>query len=878
CNFTGISCDERRNIVAVDISGWGLQGKFIEDICSYLPELISLQAAENTFNGGFPFGILNCSRLESLNMSATQLTGALPDFSPLQSLKVLDLSYNLFTGDFPLSITNLSNLEIINVNENQGFNFWQLPENITGMAKLKIMIITSCMVFGEIPPSVGNMTSLVDLELSGNYLTGKIPPEIGRLRNLQQLELYYNQLQGEIPPEIGNMAELINLDMSVNNFTGQIPASICRLPKLRVLQIYNSSLTGSLPVELSYSTTLNTLSLYGNFLTGEIPQDLGKSSALVAIDISENNFTGNLPEGLCSGGKLNYLLALKNNLSGQIPTSYGGCRSLVRFRISNNNLEGRIPEEIFALPHASIIDLSYNNLSGSIPANIQNARNLSELFLQRNRISGVIPSEISSAANLVKIDLSYNLLSGPIPSNIGNLKLLNLMLLQGNQLNSSIPDSLSSLRSLNVLDLSYNQLDGSIPQNLSFILPSSLNFSHNHLTGVIPVEFIQEGLLQSFLDNPGLCVPTPVNSSDFSICHLSSDSKKKVSLIWLMIICLVVVVIGSLLYLKRWIRRQEEGIRDEETLFPPPFSSYEIKSFHRLSFSQREITQGLVDENIVGYGGSGAVYKVELSNGETIAVKKLWTKKVKDYTTKTEESVDDRELKTEVQTLGSIRHKNIVKLYSYFSSSACNLLVYEYMPNGNLWDAIHSEKTALDWPIRHQIAVGIAQGLAYLHHDLMPPIIHRDIKSTNVLLDLNYHPKVADFGIAKIMQCRESSRDSTTTAIAGTYGYLAPEYAYTSKATTKCDVYSFGVVLMELVTGKKPVETEFGENKDIVYWVSSNLETKEEAIKLVDKRVQSSYHDEMIEVLRLAMLCTCKAASTRPTMNDVVRLLLEGDP
>ncbi|KAF2538830.1 hypothetical protein F2Q68_00021018 [Brassica cretica] len=240
------------------------------------------------------------------------------------------------------------------------------------------------------------------------------------------------------------------------------------------------------------------------------------------------------------------------------------------------------------------------------------------------------------------------------------------------------------------------------------------------------------------------------------------------------------------------------------------------------------------------------------------------------------ESSPKQGLKTEVETLGSIRHKNIVKLFSYFSSLDCSLLVYEYMPNGNLWDALHKGFVHLEWSTRHKIAVGVAQGLAYLHHDLSPPIIHRDIKSTNILLDVNYQPKVADFGIAKVLQAR--GKDSTTTVIAGTYGYLAPEYAYSSKATIKCDVYSFGVMLMELITGKKPVDSCFGENKNIVNWVSTKIDTKEGLIETLDKRLSESSKTDMINALRVAIRCTSRTPTIRPSMNEVVQLLIDAAP
>lgn len=771
CNYTGIGCNDGGNVVRIDISGWFLSGNFPEDVCSYLPELTSLQVGRNNFRGNFPHSITNCSLLEELNMSYTYLTGTLPDFSPLKSLRLLDLSNNNFIGDFPFSITNLSNLEFLNMNENARFRKWEMPESISRLTKLRIMILSTSRLKGKIQPAIGNMTALLDLELSGNFLIGQLPPELGRLKNLMQLELYYNQLEGEIPEEFGNLTELVDLDMSVNKFT-KLPEFLCRLPKLGSLQLYNNSLRGEIPAALGNSTTLAQLSLYENLLTGTIPQNLGSSSPLVGLDLSENQLSGELPPGLCNGGKLMYLLILENNLTGTIPESYSKCQFLIRFRVSSNNLEGEIPEGLLALPHVSIIDVANNQFRGPIARTIGNAKNLSELFMQNNKISGLLPPEISRARNLVKMELSNNLLSGPIPSEIGNLKRLNLLLLQGNQFNSSIPDTLSSLKSLNFLDLSRNLLTGNVPESLGQLLPNSMNFSNNNLTGPIPLTFLNEGLLESFTGNPGLCLPVSQNASNakFQSCS-HSQIRKRINCIWVIGISVAIVILGIVLFFRRWFNKDRPVMEHEDTL-SSSFFSYDVKSFHRLSFDQREILESMIDKNIVGYGGSGTVYKIELNNGEVVAVKKLWSQKAKDSVTD-DQLVLDKGLKTEVETLGSIRHKNIVKLYCYFSSVDCNLLVYEYMPNGNLWEALHGGKIFLDWPARFQIALGVAQGLAYLHHDLMPPIIHRDIKSNNILLDVNYQPKVADFGIAKVLQAI-GGKDSTTTVIAGTYGYLAP--------------------------------------------------------------------------------------------------------
>ncbi|GJV15285.1 receptor protein-tyrosine kinase CEPR1-like protein [Tanacetum coccineum] len=874
CNYTGVSCDKQGYVVKVDMSGWVLSGRIPENICSFLPRLKSLNLGYNKFHGDFPHSITNCSLLEELNVTHNNLTGKLPDLSPMKSLRLLDLSSNFFTGAFPISFINLTNLEIVNFNENGGFDLWRLPKNVSRLVKLKSMILSTCMVSGSIPESIGNMTSLVDLELSGNFLVGPVPRELGLLKNLQQLELYYNQLVGGIPNELGNLTQLTDLDMSVNMLIGPLPESICRLPKLQVLQLYNNSLSGAIPHVLENSTTLTMLSLYSNYLTGEVPRHLGRSSPLTLIDLSENRLTGELPHEVCNGGKLLYFLALGNMFTGLLPESYGKCIKLIRFRLSSNRLEGRIPEGILGLPSVSIIDLSYNFLNGSIAQTIGGARNLSELFLQNNRISGVVPSKISEAISLVKIDLSSNLLFGPIPSEMGNLKRLNLLLLQGNKLTSSIPNSLSMLKSLNVLDLSRNLLTGGVPESLGDLLPSSMNFSNNLLSGPIPLSFIKGGQLESFAGNKGLCISVYQNMGDHNFASCSKTyNQKKFNIFWVIGVSVGLVFIVGVLFLRRYFSRERDVVKHEETWACSYF--YNVKSFHQVSFNQHEILDAMVEKNVVGHGGSGMVYKVDLSNGQVIAVKRFWSQKLKDGSSD-DNLMMDKELKSEVETLGSIRHKNIVKLYCYLSSCNCNLLVYEYMPNGSLWDALHHGKCLLDWPTRYQIALGIAKGLAYLHHDLLPSIIHRDVKSTNILLDRNFHPKVADFGLAKVLNGR--GKDSTTTVIAGTYGYIAPEYAYSSKATTKCDVYSFGVVLMELITGKKPVEAEFGENKNIIYWISTKVDTKEGAIEILDKRLSGLFKDEMIKVLRVAILCTCRSATLRPTMNEVVQLLIKADP
>lgn len=335
-------------------------------------------------------------------------------------------------------------------------------------------------------------------------------------------------------------------------------------------------------------------------------------------------------------------------------------------------------------------------------------------------------------------------------------------------------------------------------------------------------------------------------------------------------------MIGLVVFQRKYHQNQVDLMDERDN------SSWSLTSFHNLSFTQEEICKALLDEeNVIGSGGSGKVYRVDLKTSETVAVKRIWTMNMN----KKRDNGLNRLMKAEVDILGTIRHKNIVKLYCCLSNGNSNLLVYEYMPNGNLFDALHKNNEdkasrgsglELDWPTRYKIALGAAHGLAYLHHGCSPAIVHRDVKSTNILLDKSYEAKIADFGIAKFLQAH-CGRDSTT-AFTGTYGYIAPEYGFSLRVTEKSDVYSFGVVLLELLIGKQPIEPEFGENKDIVHWVSHKIRSHEDALEVLDSRISRSFKEEMFKVLKIAVHCTCKLPALRPTMREVVQMLMDADP
>ncbi|GAB2269562.1 Receptor-like protein kinase 7 [Dionaea muscipula] len=611
---------------------------------------------------------------------------------------------------------------------------------------------------------------------------------------------------------------------------------------------------------------------------------------------------------MCKKGTMDKLLILQNNFSGEIPATYANCSSLTRFRVSQNSLSGVVPAGIWGLPNANIIDIADNEFQGPITSDIGNAQNLSNLFAWNNKLSGNLPPEISQASSLTYVDLSGNQLTGEIPGSIGNLKQVSTLHLEGNKLSGDIPDSigsclhlsdlnlaenslsgeipasLGSLPVLNSLNLSYNQLSGQIPNALSSLRLSLFDLSYNELSGPIPGSLYVEAYNGSFAGNNGLC---GYDVKSFPPCSSRGSGDSRTLIIcFLLGFAALVLLLGGYMYLKR----KDIGKEGGSDSFKSDHHSWDMKSYHVLTFTEDEILDSIREENLIGKGGSGNVYKARLKDGKYLAVKHIWnsgcgpTKKKSRSSTPilSRRGSKCKEFDSEVRTLSSIRHVNVVKLYCSITSEDSSLLVYEYMPNGSLWDRLHlCKKLGIDWQTRYEIALGAAKGLEYLHHGYERPVIHRDVKSSNILLDEFLKPRIADFGLAKIVQANNndgSSRDSSAHVIQGTHGYIAPEYGYTSKVNEKSDVYSFGVVLMELVSGRRPIEPEFGDGKDIVSWVSTKLKDRGTVFSIIDSAIPDPLKDEAVKVLKIAILCTTRLPDLRPTMRTVVQMLEDAEP
>ncbi|ESR59324.1 hypothetical protein CICLE_v10017805mg [Citrus x clementina] len=498
-------------------------------------------------------------------------------------------------------------------------------------------------------------------------------------------------------------------------------------------------------------------------------------------------------------------------------------------------LAGSIPPEISALSKLQRLDLSSNRLTGSIPSEIGNLRNLVYLNISKNILTGTVPSTLGSLTNLKNMGLSYNQLSGPLPQEIGNLKNLMELDLGTNSLIGPIPSTLGRLTNLNYMSLSRNMFGGLLPQeigNLKNLI--ELNVGSNSLIGPIPSTL---GLLTdlSYLD---------LSCNQFSSSIPNDTTKLLVEMF---------IIFARLLLVKRKYKKPE--LKERATNSIDVFSVWNYDG--RIVYE--DLIRATEDFDIrycIGTGGYGSVYKAQLPNGKVFALKKL-------HTSETEELAFIKSFRNEAQVLSQVLHRNIVKLYGFCLHRKCMFLIYEYMEGGSLFCNLHNNEEAveLDWAKRVNIVKAMAHALAYLHHDCSPSIVHRDISSNNILLNSNLEAFVADFGTARLLHADSSNR----TLLAGTYGYIAPELAYTMVMTEKCDVYSFGVVTLEVLMGKHP--------RDLLSSLSSSSDPKIMLIDVLDQRLPPPVDQKVIQDILLAstisFACLQSNPKSRPTMQYV---------
>ncbi|XP_010241481.1 PREDICTED: leucine-rich repeat receptor protein kinase MSP1-like isoform X1 [Nelumbo nucifera] len=843
-----------------------LSGEIPHEICNG-NALTALLLSENEFTGSIENTFRGCMNLTDLVLFGNSLFGEIPDYLVELPLITLDLSQNKFSGELPEKLWESQTLMEIILGNNliEG----HIPATIGTLSTLERLQLDNNLFIGTIPSSIGKLKNLTNLSLHGNKLTGMIPVELFDCINLVSLDLGSNKLSGPIPRIISKLKLLDNLVLNDNQFSGPIPKEICSgfqevpLPDSEFFQHYGmldlsyNEFVGPIPATIGQCTVVKELLLQGNKLNGSIPYGLAGLANLTYLDLSSNFLTGPALPQFLALANLQGLFLSHNKLNGSIPDNLGSMmQSLAKLNLSGNQLTGPLPSSLFGIKSLSYIDVSLNSLSGPIS------------FTGCNL----------GVSSLLVLDISSNLFSGSLDETVANLTTLSILDLHNNTFTGSLPLSLPNLASLTYLDVSSNSFQDFISCDICRITGLSfVNFSNNRFKGYVPEN----------CSIAGPCLP-----GEHDIPSLQSyppaPALNRIS-VWGIALGATLSFLIFFFGLLKWrMLRQETAALSSGKTKPlraiEPASSDELLSkkwkeplsiniatfeHSLLRLNPADILSATENFNktyIIGDGGFGTVFKASLPEGRTIAVKRLNGGHFQ----------GDREFLAEMETIGKVNHGNLVPLLGYCVFGEERFLVYDYMENGSLdmWlrnraDAVE----ALDWPARFKICLGSARGIAFLHHGFVPHIIHRDIKSSNILLDSRFEPRVSDFGLARIISACESH---VSTVLAGTFGYIPPEYGQTMVATTKGDVYSFGVVMLELLTGRAPTGQTDIEGGNLVGWVRYMVAMGREN-EVLDPCMPSlgPWRDQMIHVLDIAKACTSDEPRKRPTMLEVVKLLKE---
>ncbi|KAK3435836.1 hypothetical protein EUGRSUZ_C00563 [Eucalyptus grandis] len=888
CAWPEIKCQEGL-ITELNLVNLNINYSIPLFICD-LKNLTKLNLSYNNIPGEFPTVLYNCSKLVYLDLSQNYFEGLIPsDIDRMADLQALILAANSFSFDVPASVARLrrlrilhlymseyngtyheeifglSNLEELSLGYNDKFVPSQLPQNFTALKKLRFFSMPQMNLFGRILETVSDMEALEHLDLGKNPLTGEIPGSIFALRNLSELYVYKTNVSGSIPQAV-SAANLSVIDLSLNNLMGNIPEVFGQLKNLYSSNLEFNQLSGGIPEHVASLPALSDIRLSNNNISGTIPLDFGKFSPLRRFEVAFNNLTGAFPEQLCHGGTLFGLAAMDNNLSGELPGSLGNCSTLLLVMLNNNGFTGNVPAGLWMSRNLTALLLSGNGLTGELPKEL--SPKLNRIEMSNNKFFGKIPSMMSSWRNLVVFDASNNLLSGTVPAELTVLPSLTTLLLGQNKLSGNLPTDIVSWKSLTTLDLSHNKISGPIPSKIG-LLPvlTQLDLSDNQLSGLIPPEFGQLNLNRlnlssnrlsgpipailenaaydvSFLNNLGLCASN--SFMRINVCSTQSrrSSKTNLTLIVILAIAAAMCVLLVVLFMIRASRKNRDWFDSTPKLTP----------FQSLNFTESNILSGLKEPNVIGSGGSGKVYRIVVNpSGHTVAVKRILNNR------KLDEKLE-KQFVAEVEILGNIKHLHIVKLLCSISCENSKLLVYDYMENSSLDHWLHkknrlspvsgvSNNMILDWPKRLQIALGAAKGLCYMHNE--------------------FKEKIADFGLARMLA--KPGEAVSMTVVAGSFGSLAP-------VNEKIDVYSFEIVLSELTTGREAHDGN--EDMGLAEWAYFHFDQGKPISDVIDEEIRdNSSLDQISNVFKLGIFCTAKLPSTRPTMKEVVQMLLKcSDP
>ncbi|XP_062227205.1 receptor protein kinase TMK1-like [Phragmites australis] len=821
CAWPHVSCDQSGRVDNLDLKGKGLAGR--------LPTTISSLVA-----------------LKGLSLQDNSLSGPLPSFRGMASLEHVFLNENAFDSipaDFFVGLTGLLEISLSNNPLNASSGGWTLSEfsdDIASSQQLQTLELDNCSLAGAIPDFLGNMGNLQTLSLTYNNLSGPIPATfngsdiqslrlnnqlggrklsgpldvIATMTNLQQLWLHGNQFSGPIPDGIGACKDLTSLRLNSNLLVGLVPPSLGTIPQLHEVQLDNNNLLGPVP-----------------------PLKAAKN-----FTFSANEFCAANPGDTCSPevmallqflAQVQYPTRLVNSWSGNDP-----CAGWLGVTCLQGNV--------------TVLNLPGSGLNGTISKSLGNLSALSDVKLSGNHLTGRVPDSLTKLGSLRELDLSMNDLSGPLPTFSLRVKVNVTGNLNFNSTapGTTPPNDAPRPPTPSTLGSPYHPVSpGRGKKKNSVVL----------LATTVPVALSAVALLSVgavFFCKKSASVP---HQSAFVLAHPRDNSDPD---------NLAKIVVAT--------NDSNSGASQGNTHSGSSSMAGDVHMIEAGDFViavqvLRGATKNFARENVLGRGGFGVVYKGELHDGMMIAVKRMEAAVVSN------KALD--EFQAEIAVLTKVRHRNLVSILGYSTEGNERLLVYEYMPNGalskHLFQWKQSELEPLSWKKRLNIALDVARGMEYLHNLGHHRFIHRDLKSANILLGDDFRAKVSDFGL---MKDAPDGNSSVATRLAGTFGYLAPEYAVTGKISTKSDVFSFGVVLMELITGMTALDDSHvdEEIRHLATWFCQIRKDQEKLRAAIDPALDLT--DEILEsisvVAELAVHCTAREPSQRPGMGHAVTVLV----
>ncbi|BFG36680.1 hypothetical protein CerSpe_229550 [Prunus speciosa] len=836
----------------------------------------------------------NNSRVTALGLSAMNLEGQIEgDIGALSELRSLDLSFNKgLRGSLSSRLGDLSKLNIL-ILAGCGFS-GNIPDELGNLGELTFLALNTNNFTGKIPPSLGELSKLFWLDLADNQLTGTLPistPVTSGLDKLLKAKHFHfnkNQLSGTIPPKLfSSEMKLIHILFDGNQFTGEIPSTIALVQTVEVLRLDRNALTGNVPSNISSLTKVNELNLANNNLSGPLP-DLTGMISLHYVDLSNNSFDPSEAPSWFSNLPLITTIVLEfGALEGTVPENMFSITSLQQVKLKNNSFNDTLNLGDSIGPQLQLVDLQNNQIPNTALVYEQKYTLIlvgnpvcadgtsSNSFCQLRQQDTETYTTSSNCANFTcpdnqKLHPQSCLCAYPFKgtlyfrapsfrdlSNVTRFKLLEMSLWEKLVLT---PGSVS-------LENLFFDINDYLQIHLALFPPTGTYFNR--------LEIIRIGFdlsNQTFKPPPEGFGPYYFIPDSYTFPGGNKSSMSTGVIIGISVSCVVLVlglvVVG--IYAIRQKKRAERAIGSSR-----PFASWassgkdsggapQLKGARCFSFDElKKCTNNFSDSNEIGSGGYGKVYRGMLSDGQVVAIKRAQQGSMQ----------GGLEFKTEIELLSRVHHKNVVGLLGFCFEQGEQMLVYEFMPNGTLRESLSGRSGIhLDWKRRLRVTLGSARGLAYLHELANPPIIHRDVKSTNILLDEHLTAKVADFGLSKLVA--DSGKGHVSTQVKGTLGYLDPEYYMTQQLTEKSDVYSFGVVMLELITARQPIEKGKYIVREVRLMMDKNDEEHYGLRELMDRSIRNS--GTLIgfgRFLELALQCVEESAADRPTMSELVKAI-----